>query len=103
MNLPNIQIKKILYATDLSETAVHAFSYALSLAVVYNASITMLHVVSESSGEEFISSMISSKTLKEIKEQHHIRSPEKYDRKETGVWCHKGCTSGIFRRGNGSQ
>lgn len=71
MNLPNIQIKKILYATDLSETAVHAFSYALSLALVYDASITMLHVVSESSSNEFISSMISAKTLKKIKEQHH--------------------------------
>jgi len=71
MNLPNIQIKKILYATDLSETAVHAFSYALSLAVAYDAGITMLHVVSESSSNEFISSMISAKTLKEIKDQHH--------------------------------
>ncbi len=26
MNPPNVQIKKILYATDLSETAVHSFS-----------------------------------------------------------------------------
>ena len=87
MNLPNIQIKKILYATDLSETAVHAFSYALSLAVVYNASITMLHVVSESSGEEFISSMISSKTLKEIKEQHHMEARKNMigKRREFGV------------------
>ena len=71
MNLPNIQIKKILYATDLSETAVHAFSYARSIAVAYDAGITMLHVVSESSSDEFISSMISATTLKEIKDQHH--------------------------------
>ena len=71
MNLPNIQIRKILYATDLSETAVHAFSYALSLAMAYDAGITMLHVVSESSSNEFISSMISATTLRKIKEQHH--------------------------------
>ncbi len=71
MNLPNIQIKKILYATDLSETAAHAFSYALSLALAYDAGITMLHVVSESSSNDFISSMISSTTLRKIKEQHH--------------------------------
>ncbi len=58
MNLPNIQIKKILYATDLSETAVHAFSYALSLAVVYDAGITMLHVVSESSSSHSVSSRL---------------------------------------------
>jgi len=37
MNLQNIQIKKILYATDLSENAVHAFSYAVSFANTYGA------------------------------------------------------------------
>ena len=76
MNLPNIQIKKILYATDLSETAVHAFSYALSLAVAHNAGITMLHVIAERASDEFISSMISSKTLKEIKDQHYTDARE---------------------------
>ncbi len=55
MKLPNIQIKKILYATDLSETAVHAFSYAVSLANIYGASITILHVLAEFPEEEFIS------------------------------------------------
>ena len=37
MTLANIQIKKILYATDLSESARHAFSYAVSLANMYGA------------------------------------------------------------------
>ena len=54
MNLPNIQIKKILYATDLSETAVHSFAYAVSLANMYDAGITILHVLAEIPGEEFI-------------------------------------------------
>jgi ACR3 family arsenite transporter len=76
MNLPNIQIKKILYATDLSESAVHAFSYAISFAGAYDAGITMLHVVSESSSEQFISSMISSKTLREIKDRHYSEARE---------------------------
>jgi nucleotide-binding universal stress UspA family protein len=58
MKLPNIQIKKILYATDLSETAVHAFSYAVSLANMYGAGITILHVLAEFPGEEFIANMI---------------------------------------------
>ena len=71
MNLPDIQIKKILYATDLSETAVHAFAYAVSLADTYGAGITMLHVITETASEEFISSMISAKTLKEIKNRHY--------------------------------
>ena len=39
------KIKKILYATDLSENARYAFSYAASLANQYNAGITILHVL----------------------------------------------------------
>lgn len=71
MKLPNIQIKKILYATDLSETAVHAFSYAVSLANTYGACITILHVLAETPGEEFISHMINTDIWKEIKMRHY--------------------------------
>ncbi|MGD2269271.1 MAG: universal stress protein [Desulfobacterales bacterium] len=71
MKLTNIQIKKILYATDLSETAVHAFSYAVSLANIYGASITILHVLAEFPGEQFILNMIGTETWKEIKERHY--------------------------------
>jgi nucleotide-binding universal stress UspA family protein len=71
MKLANIQIKKILYATDLSETAVHAFSYAVSLANMYGAGITILHVLTEFPEEEFISNMIPANTWKTIKEQHY--------------------------------
>ncbi len=71
MKLPDIQIKKILYATDLSESAVHAFSYAVSLANMYGAGITILHVLAEFPGEEFISNMIPADTWKAIKEQHY--------------------------------
>ena len=71
MELPNIQIKKILYATDLSETSVHAFSYAVSLANMYGAGITILHVLAEFPGEEFITNMISTDTWKEIQKRHY--------------------------------
>jgi nucleotide-binding universal stress UspA family protein len=71
MNLPNIQIKKILYATDLSENAVHAFAYAVSLANLYGAGITILHVLAEFPGEEFITNMISTDTWKEIRNRHY--------------------------------
>ncbi len=47
MKLPKVKIKKILYATDLSENARLAFAYAISLANVYGASITILHVLSK--------------------------------------------------------
>ncbi len=47
MQLPPVIIKRILYATDLSETARLAFAYAASLADKYNASITIVHVIEE--------------------------------------------------------
>jgi len=71
MQLSNIQIKKILYATDLSESAVHAFSYAVSLANMYGAGITILHVLTEFPGEEFITNMVDTDTWNEIKNRHY--------------------------------
>jgi nucleotide-binding universal stress UspA family protein len=71
MNLPNIQIKKILYATDLSENAVHAFAYAVSLANMYGAGLTILHLMAEFPGEEFIANMINTVTWEEIKSRHY--------------------------------
>ena len=41
------EIRHILYATDLSENAQYAFGYAASLAIRYNAQITILHVLEE--------------------------------------------------------
>jgi len=70
MKPTDIQIKKILYATDLSESAVHSFSYAVSLANMYGAGITILHVLAEFPGEEFITNMIDSDTWEEIKNRH---------------------------------
>ncbi len=43
------EIKKILYATDLSENARHALGYAASLANRYGAGITFLHVLEDTS------------------------------------------------------
>jgi nucleotide-binding universal stress UspA family protein len=77
MQLLNIQIKKILYATDLSETAVHAFSYAVSLANMYGAGITILHVLAEFPGEEFVLNMIDIDTWKEIKMRQYSEARDK--------------------------
>ena len=70
MKLPHIQIKKILYTTDLSETAVHAFSYAVNLANTYGAGITILHVLADFPGEHYITNMIPPSTWQVIKEKH---------------------------------
>ena len=42
-----VKIENILYATDLSENARYAFAYALSLADLYEAKLTLLHVLPE--------------------------------------------------------
>jgi nucleotide-binding universal stress UspA family protein len=47
MSLPPVTVKKILYATDLSENARPALAYAVSLANAYCAQIVILHVIDE--------------------------------------------------------
>ena len=41
------EIKKILFPTNLSRSARHAFEYAVSIANRYGATITLLHVMEE--------------------------------------------------------
>jgi nucleotide-binding universal stress UspA family protein len=47
MDVPKIDIQKILYTTDLSESGRHAFAHAASLTRQYEAELTVLHVVKE--------------------------------------------------------
>jgi nucleotide-binding universal stress UspA family protein len=70
MILPKVEIKKILYATDLSESARHAFAYAVSLANAYGASITILHVLFNVPDVDSIASFyIGQDEWKKIKER----------------------------------
>ncbi len=72
MILPNIEIKKILYATDLSESATHAFAYAVSLANLYKAGITILHVLfGDPEKEAVVRSALGDKEWEEIKKRHY--------------------------------
>lgn len=48
MAVQKVDVKKILYASDMSENAHQAFSYASSLADRYGAGIVLLHVLAES-------------------------------------------------------
>ena len=72
MKLPKVDVKKILYATDLSENARYAFAYAVSLADLYNASITFIHVLSEIPDllDKNVIGYISEDRWEEIKSQH---------------------------------
>lgn len=78
MTLPKVEIKKILYATDLSESARYAFAYALSLANLYGARITFLHVLPEVSEvmDSHIIGYISADRWEEIKAQHSSEARE---------------------------
>jgi nucleotide-binding universal stress UspA family protein len=63
------EIKHILYTTDLSENARHAFSYAVSLANRYQAKITIFHVVEElpPSASSLLAGYIDEDELERIK------------------------------------
>ena len=72
MQLPKVEIKKILYATDLSENARYAFAYAVSLADLYHAAITMIHVLPEVPGiiDKNVIGYISADRWEKIKSQN---------------------------------
>ncbi len=68
----DVNIKKILYATDLSDNARHVFAYAVSLAVKYSASITMLHVIHEipAFADMSVANYIEADIWEQIKKRH---------------------------------
>jgi nucleotide-binding universal stress UspA family protein len=72
MIVPKVEVKKILYATDLSESARYAFAYAVSLANLYGAGITFLHVIEEvpETLDASVVGYISADRWEEIKERH---------------------------------
>lgn len=98
------QIKKILYATDLSESAKHALGYALSIAKQYEADLLLLHVIPDwaknvtlASGLDF-ATIYDENTWLKIKDEvlrtstrcakERIRSAYqqyKYDLEEAGI------------------
>ncbi len=71
MILPKVKIKKILYATDLSENAKPAFSFAADLASRYDAGLIILHVLDEHpSLEEKIIGYVRADQWEEIKKRN---------------------------------
>jgi nucleotide-binding universal stress UspA family protein len=71
MKIPQISIRRILYATDLSENALCAFAYAVSLANRYGAEILLMHVLTEvPSLDSKVIGYIGSERWEEIKQRH---------------------------------
>lgn len=84
MILPKVDIKRILYATDLSENARQAFAYAVSLANLYGATITLLHVLEEIPElvDKGVIGYISAERWEEIKRQQVQEAKETLTRKK---------------------
>lgn len=63
------EIRKILYATDLSENARHAFGYAVSLANRYGAGITIMHVLEDVQpfADSLVVNMLGEERWKELR------------------------------------
>ena len=77
MILPTVDVKKILYATDLSDNALRAFAYAISLANLYRAGLTIMHVIAEDPDlDERIIGHVSAETWEMIKQRHFEEAQE---------------------------
>jgi nucleotide-binding universal stress UspA family protein len=68
--IPNI--KKILYATDLSENARYAFGYAASIANRYGAGLTILHVMEDLSPDarSRVTNILGEERWEELKKRN---------------------------------
>ena len=66
------QIKKILFATDLSENARHAFYYVASIATSCGAGIVLLYVSDESSGtmQQQLKNAFGEELWQRLQEKH---------------------------------
>ena len=65
------EIKKILYATDLSDNARYAFGYAVSLADRYNAKISIINVVEELSpfAQSMVEDIVGTEKLQTLQKE----------------------------------
>jgi nucleotide-binding universal stress UspA family protein len=77
------EIKKILYATDLSDNARYAFAYAVRLANLFGAGLTLLHVLPEvpESLDAAVEGYINTDKWEEIKQRHFNEAKETLTRK----------------------
>ncbi len=64
-----MEIKHILWPTDMSDEAARALPYVLSLAEKYDAKVTVLHVQEEITRFEFLSDALNKDETKHIRER----------------------------------
>lgn len=68
--LPVVEYKKILYATDLSEAGRHAFPYAAAIARRFQSKLTVFHVLESRDFEKYLVGYIDEQTWSEISKQN---------------------------------
>jgi len=75
----NPDIKKILHCTDLSEHARHSFAYAASIANRFGASITILHVLEDTSEyrDNLVINILGKEKWEEIRRQNEQETIER--------------------------
>jgi nucleotide-binding universal stress UspA family protein len=93
MTLPDI--RKILYCTDLSDSAVNAFRYALTLARDTGAEIHVLHVVEELSQDAKVTLQsymqdAGGPKLEEVIEGRAKQAREEIERRKNALWKESG-------------
>ncbi len=94
----NYDFEKILYVTDLSENAEHAFGYAFSIAKRFSARITVLHVLEESSRSAYplVSTILGENQWKELIESNKQTALNTI-RQRISDTCSGVCDDGEFR------
>jgi len=75
--LEPVRLKKMLYCTDFSEYSDRALTYALSLAMEYNADLTLLHVLEDLPPGDSLEESVAAVTRK----LENLAPPESVD------WC----------------
>ena len=82
------EIKKILYTTDLSKNAAHAFRYAITFSKKFNAEIIILHVIEEISAEaRLVLEAYLDKEYRKDKQRQKIASRIERIEKRLKIFC----------------
>ena len=86
-------IKRILFATDLSENAAHAFTYAVSLAAASKAEVHVLHVVESLSDDARLTLMMfvqDEATRKNALDRRRDMARESLEQRQDRFWSSLG-------------
>jgi nucleotide-binding universal stress UspA family protein len=83
-------IKKILYATDLSENSAFAFRYAINSAKKHDANIIILHVFDKMPGMRYTEESLSlyDEPLEKLIEESAAKARDRI-RKRLKIFCDK--------------